>query len=212
MAYKDPDYHRKWYIKNRERLQEKNRANSENHSAYCKERYATKREEIIAKAKAYYEKNREKINDRRRKKSQDPEEKKKLSINNKKWREKNREYDLSQQRKHYANNRQERLKKQKEYAKLHPDIIADNTSRRRARKQNAPGIRPINRLRIFKRDNYICHICGKYVPVKQRSIDHLIPLARGGTHTEENVALAHLICNLKRGTGERIAAQLRLFG
>jgi len=62
---------------------------------------------------------------------------------------------------------------------------------------------------ILKRDGYKCHICGRRVAKKNLSFDHLIPLSRGGSHTKANVAVAHLICNVKRGAG-RISAQLRL--
>jgi len=55
---------------------------------------------------------------------------------------------------------------------------------------------------IYKRDNWICQICGKKVkrdlsfpdPLSA-SIDHIIPLANGGTHEPKNVQLAHFICN-----------------
>lgn len=63
--------------------------------------------------------------------------------------------------------------------------------------------------KLIKRDNNICYICnkecnlndytyqgnykiaGNYYP----SIDHVIPIAKGGTHTWNNVRLAHRICN-----------------
>ena len=58
-------------------------------------------------------------------------------------------------------------------------------------------------------DNNICGICGKecnsddykkdngtfIVGSLYPSIDHIIPLSRGGTHTWNNVQLAHMICN-----------------
>lgn len=31
------------------------------------------------------------------------------------------------------------------------------------------------------------------------SIDHVVPLAAAGTHTYDNVAPAHLICNMRKG-------------
>lgn len=66
---------------------------------------------------------------------------------------------------------------------------------------------------LYKRDGGICHICGKqcryedYTVVNEifiagnyyPSIDHIIPLAKGGEHSYENVKLAHRICNTKRG-------------
>jgi 5-methylcytosine-specific restriction endonuclease McrA len=68
------------------------------------------------------------------------------------------------------------------------------------------------------RDGWACHLCGR--PVTKRPgtserrraavVDHLVPIAEGGTHTWDNVAIAHWDCNQKRGaTG---AAQLRLVG
>lgn len=60
----------------------------------------------------------------------------------------------------------------------------------------------INPLDIYNRDGWICGICGK--PVMQTvkypdlncvSLDHIVPLAKGGTHTRDNVQCAHMICN-----------------
>lgn len=63
--------------------------------------------------------------------------------------------------------------------------------------------------KLIKRDNNICYICnkkcnlndyiyqantfiaGNYYP----SIDHVIPLAKGGVHEWNNIRLAHRICN-----------------
>ena len=62
---------------------------------------------------------------------------------------------------------------------------------------------------IAERDNNKCGICGRYVPIKERSLDHIIPIALGGSHTFENVQLAHLSCNKSRGLARK-PAQLRL--
>lgn len=31
------------------------------------------------------------------------------------------------------------------------------------------------------------------------SVDHIVPLARGGSHSADNVQSAHLLCNLRKG-------------
>jgi 5-methylcytosine-specific restriction endonuclease McrA len=64
--------------------------------------------------------------------------------------------------------------------------------------------------KLIKRDDGKCHICGKPVDIKDCSrddrgfyitgnnyptIDHINPLASGGSHTWDNVKLAHLYCN-----------------
>lgn len=56
--------------------------------------------------------------------------------------------------------------------------------------------------RLIKRDKGICHICNNKVDTGVHynddyypSIDHVKPIAKGGTHTWDNVKLAHRICN-----------------
>lgn len=92
---------------------------------------------------------------------------------------------------------------------IHPEKNSIHCAVRRARMKNASVIEPINLQVLAERDHWICHICKKKVTKRTWSHDHLIPLALGGDHSYLNVALAHLRCNIRRGTG-RIPAQLRL--
>lgn len=58
---------------------------------------------------------------------------------------------------------------------------------------------------VFMRDGYVCQICGKPCDTTDKSwghcgpmspsVDHIIPLVSGGTHTWDNVQCAHVICN-----------------
>jgi 5-methylcytosine-specific restriction endonuclease McrA len=41
------------------------------------------------------------------------------------------------------------------------------------------------------------------------SLDHLVPVSKGGAHIATNLRLAHLQCNIRRGPG-RLDAQLLL--
>lgn len=59
---------------------------------------------------------------------------------------------------------------------------------------------------IFERDGWRCHLCGQ--PVERignrrnpdgATIDHVVPLSRGGTDEPENVATAHWRCNRDKG-------------
>lgn len=79
---------------------------------------------------------------------------------------------------------------------------------------------PYSRFQIARRDGWRCQLCGKKVDPNAQwpnpgfgSIDHIIPIAEGGADAPANVQLAHLRCNLSKGTralpqGE----QLRLIG
>ena len=52
---------------------------------------------------------------------------------------------------------------------------------------------------LFNRDEGVCQICLEACLRQEASIDHVIPLRVGGDHVWENVQLAHLICNFKKG-------------
>lgn len=86
--------------------------------------------------------------------------------------------------------------------------------KRRASKR-AAFVAPVYRARIYERDNWTCHLCGKkmhrtaVVPhPRAATLDHIVPLASGGTHEPANVAAAHYLCNVRkgaRGGGEQLA-------
>lgn len=64
----------------------------------------------------------------------------------------------------------------------------------------------IDVLFVFERDKWVCQICGQpvdpsieYPDLRCKSIDHIVPLSKGGKHTTENVQLAHLVCNISKG-------------
>ena len=102
--------------------------------------------------------------------------------------------------------------KSRVYRQAHPEIFMKAHALRRARKRNAPRIEVIHHIEVATRDNWTCHICHRRVTRKTWSIDHLIPLVDGGSHTMDNIALAHSNCNAKRGARRTIPTQLRLLG
>lgn len=57
----------------------------------------------------------------------------------------------------------------------------------------------INLVQVFKRAYGMCALCKKWVQPRHASMDHAFPLGKGGTHTWDNVQLAHLKCNLRKG-------------
>ncbi|SHH14225.1 HNH endonuclease [Desulfosporosinus lacus] len=79
----------------------------------------------------------------------------------------------------------------------------DNQTRR-ARLRGVK-IESFNSIEIFERDNWCCQICGEKVDamlphphLMSPTLDHIIPLVKGGTHERENVQLAHFICNSRK--------------
>lgn len=70
--------------------------------------------------------------------------------------------------------------------------------RRRARKTATPPERALNRdqwqkIRVLSKGK--CYWCGKTC---EPTIDHVIPLAKGGLHVAENVVVACMKCNRKK--------------
>lgn len=77
---------------------------------------------------------------------------------------------------------------------------------RRARKMGL-GYERFQHIEIFDRDHWRCGICRRHIDRRLRwphpksvSLDHVIPLAKGGHHSRRNTQAAHLRCNLRKRT------------
>jgi len=69
---------------------------------------------------------------------------------------------------------------------------------RRARKKKSNGVLPTNiREKLFKLQNGKCPCCGNFLG-DDSHLDHILPLALGGTNTVDNVQLLTRKCNLKK--------------
>lgn len=109
-------------------------------------------------------------------------------------------------------------KRAKKYKELHREAYRDHQHKRQALKYQTQS-EPINEKVVYLRDGWICQHCKKRVDKRLKhpnpmcaSLDHIIPLTKGGSHTYDNVQLAHLQCNVNKHTnilpqGE----QLRIF-
>lgn len=77
--------------------------------------------------------------------------------------------------------------------------------RRKVRLTNNGPSERFTDLEIFERDNWRCQLCGgavdrtlPYPNPMSASLDHVLPIARGGGHTRKNAQLAHLGCNSRK--------------
>lgn len=69
---------------------------------------------------------------------------------------------------------------------------------RRARLRGG-AVEKVSVLELIKRDGGTCQICGKEGDGGGKwSIDHIIPISKGGEHTYANTRLAHMKCNAGR--------------
>lgn len=142
----------------------------------------------------------------------------------KQWRDTNREHDKQRQKDWYNENRDyfvqkyqanrdvllERKRQQRaanpgsdtensrRWRREHPDQWAlrnrENQNRRRAN-----GSDRVDYAAILERHGMICHICRGAIPsLAVLHFDHVIPLAKGGRHTAENIRPSHALCNLRK--------------
>ena len=51
------------------------------------------------------------------------------------------------------------------------------------------------RFEIFKRDNFTCRYCGRHAPDVELEVDHVVPVAKGGTNEFFNLVTSCYECN-----------------
>lgn len=87
---------------------------------------------------------------------------------------------------------------QRFWKKLTPEMRERNSMARRARLLNCSVVIPFTKSEIVRRDGLNCYLCGGLQTVKSATIDHVIPLSKGGFHCPNNAKIACLKCNQKK--------------
>lgn len=193
--------YRVWYHANADRERSKRRAREAQRLAAStdKEREAW-RERQRQYYRAYRIRHRERLRERQRLvRLQNPEP---LRRRCREWAQRRRTSDLEGVRQevrewqatHRENTRQIALR----WARNHPDKARDLRMRRHAREKGAPIVEKVDRIVVYTRDGGICHLCGIQAPRYAFHLDHIVPLARGGSHAYANVAVSHPFCNLSK--------------
>ena len=88
--------------------------------------------------------------------------------------------------------------------------FGNGSSVKRARKYGVPYDRTINLKRLVERDGLRCSICGKVCDMEDKrwgdygpdypTIDHIVPISKGGPHLWDNVQIACAECNIVKGS------------
>lgn len=102
-------------------------------------------------------------------------------------------------------NPERRRENRRKWAKANPEKVAAIGQRRRARQRQAPA-ELVMLADLLIEQAYACYLCGlpinpepKYPDAPSASVDHVIPLSRGGSGLRENLRAAHLGCNVAKG-------------
>lgn len=193
-------YQREWEANNHDKVLAKGRRyqekNKDARNASKKRYRAENRENINKKRREDYTQNADKINDRKRELRQlNPG----LSAAySKDWRKRNPQKQ-SQYNKTYRDKHPEliRIVKSK-WNKENADKVRKTSADRRARIANAPGSHTDKDIETqFRSQKGICWHCGKPVGYNYH-VDHLVPLARGGSNGARNIVISCPHCNCSR--------------
>lgn len=88
--------------------------------------------------------------------------------------------------------------KAKRWRQSHPEVTRAAKSRRRAMIRGSM-IGPVDLMALWEQQDGLCALCGlpidrdlKWPDPFSASVDHIIPLAKGGPHTQENLQWVHV--------------------
>lgn len=191
------EHGKKYYEQNRDRLIAQSLKYQQEHAAerkiYMAEYWVKNKETLQAQKKAYYEENKEALYQKHREWVADNPDK--MEEYRKKWEFENPE-KAKQAKKDWADRNIEYMN-------------AKSRARRAMRIGN--GFEPYTVDEMLEKYGTDCHVCGEPIDLeaprkcgrggweKGLHIDHLIPIAKGGSDTLENTRPAHGLCNISRG-------------
>lgn len=136
-----------------------------------KKYYARKKDRLTAYKKAYYLKHRERL--------------------------------LQKSKDHHAANRERRNSYIKRWQKANPEKVHYHGNKRRALELAAQGnlitIQAYVRS-VKSRRTAVCYYCGTRFASSKVHFDHIVPLAKGGAHSAENLCVSCPPCNRRKHT------------
>ena len=122
------------------------------------------------------------------------------AANNKAWREANPERGKGYCKKHYDANPELRRECTKTWQRANPDAVRAISRARRARKRGAEGFHTQEDItKLLDQQNKEC-LCGVSFDLIDYTVDHIVPLSRGGSNWPDNLQLLCQSCNDSKGT------------
>ena len=126
------------------------------------------------------------------------------------YNESNREANLARYRalhaRQYAENAEALRQRSRDFRAKHPDKVREHAIRREQRLK-AQFVEKVAKSVLRARDGDDCGICSKPLGPEAGSIDHVLPIWRGGEHSYANTRLVHVLCNKSRGGRDSGAAR-----
>lgn len=233
MAFADPAraraYKRQWAlthprvrprvrdaIAERARKVEWKKANREKVRASMRAYYDANRDRILARGAAHRAKNADRELARHRAYAEANSEKEKVrklawklanpdkvKAGSRAYHVKNRDKSSEANRVRYVATKAVMAAQSAAWKKANANKVREYSMRRNAIKK-ATAVEPIDYDLVLRGSLWLCGICQKSLDLFGYHFDHIIPLSKGGTHTQGNIQVAHAHCNIVKGA--RVAA------
>lgn len=126
------------------------------------------------------------------------------------YRDEHPEYYRAYLQRYFQENKLQHYERSRKWDALHPEFKKVRNQRRRARMAAQPcSLTSDNIHALFVIQQGKCYWCRKAYGRKPH-LDHVFPIAKGGTHTKDNVVLSCQNCNLRKGakTPQEFAGRL----
>lgn len=170
------------------------RKNPKKVRARWKRWYAENRARQLQKYRAYNARRREQQReyDRRRRAAMPVE------LKRRKWREEYQRWKASGGYDRYMKEAKGRRQAyQREWRRVCRVKHVAKENRRRARIARV-AVHDVDRLAVILRDGPTCYICDRHLSPHEITLDHVLPIARGGPHSESNLAVCCTPCNSRK--------------
>jgi 5-methylcytosine-specific restriction endonuclease McrA len=116
-----------------------------------------------------------------------------------KWRERNREQHMRTLNNWRERNRERVNGHARAWRRRNPMKARSQGAKKRAMRRAAMKGNYVDLQAVWERDQGICYLCGKAIDPTNCHFDHVVPIIKGGSHSEENIRATHARCNLKKG-------------
>jgi 5-methylcytosine-specific restriction endonuclease McrA len=127
----------------------------------------------------------------------------KVKASKKAWHAKNRETILPKMRAYYSTNKERLLAASRKYRsvwkKNNPHKVAEHNHLRRVRRHGNGNQNCDQKIKLLGLERF-CHWCCDKLTKLNFTIDHVIPISRGGAHIPDNLVACCAYCNSSRGS------------
>jgi len=176
--------------------------------ASSKNRYQANKDDIAKKSKQYRKTHQNQIKEQKhqwrqtnleyaREKSREWGEnnKERRSDNHRRWRGENQDHLREYWHDWQKENHEHYSEYQRKYRAENPQIVTNCSARRRAKIRQWSDITAEEWLGLMSQYEWECFYCGIRLGIQNRSVDHIIPISRGGRHHVENLIPCCRLCN-----------------